>query len=449
MHFVDRVLLHRDDSTIQKFSLISRDRLVESSHKVSWIVAAIASWPIKVLKLRWATFPDGDSNGVLTFSSSVLETLVLRYCGINHLKILNISTSLLKTLQLSFITVPCKVKICCPNLASLDMSFWFGGDFVLENVCTLATVDLDVYDDLDWKKMLDELYVQRGFHSSNCLRPFGLVMTLRARFCWIRLCLHVQIPFETGNDPASKMGWLHSCLGGQKRLQVFLEILTDHSDLLERIPDLFHKLRYLKLKQWSFAGVGTQALAMFLQRLPSIETIIVYVKTQGSNSENQEDFPFPHEFYSLKTFKIVNPRMNEDELKFLKVLLMRAIVLKEMVVKTSNSDSSHGKKLAEFREKLIALPRASASVSVSFQILTPTLPSHLVFIEAACVPSYGFSTLQISSFLLLGAVSSTIVIKDFLSFINDLLVFLNFYFAFNLEHNAMKLESEQLNPVCR
>ncbi|KAF9620322.1 hypothetical protein IFM89_011057 [Coptis chinensis] len=98
---------------------------------------------IKCLKLCEAQFPDGDSNGKLTLNFSVLETLFLTKCNVWHLKILNISAPLLKTLGFCF---QCpfgspNVKICCPNLASLEWLFYIGDEYPFENLSALVTAD--------------------------------------------------------------------------------------------------------------------------------------------------------------------------------------------------------------------------------------------------------------------------------------------------------------------
>ncbi|KAF9620320.1 hypothetical protein IFM89_011055 [Coptis chinensis] len=382
-NFVYRVLLLRDDSKIQKFNLLCPEKQLEDCHVFSWIIAAIgrnvqefalhlyvysdgisyteslyhlfmadvkklhlivsqlptsfcSASKIKSLIVEGAKLPDGDCNRELTLSCSVLETLLLTDCRINHLKVFTISTPVLKTLALynsgGYCYCSCKVNICCPNLRSLNLSSREVKDYSLENLFTLDTVDFDVQS-IRGDEGLDVVNVRR---LTNVLRGICNIRALTLR------------------DP-------------------FLKILTDCADLLDRVPGLFHKLRFLKVKEWSATGTCFRALAIFIERSACIETLVLARSKERSSSESQEgcseDSLFQSKFYCLGTITIRDPRLDKDELKFIKVLLNRAVVLKELVIKTTKTNSSYIKKLATFRNKLLAVPRASSSVSVTFFIL--------------------------------------------------------------------------------
>ncbi|KAF9620319.1 hypothetical protein IFM89_011054 [Coptis chinensis] len=73
----------------------------------------------------------------------------------------------------------------------------------------------------------------------------------------------------------------------------------------------------------------------------------------------------PDLFHDLRLW---NPRLNEAELKFLAALLKKAIALKEILVKTTRTDSSYRKKLPRFHKKLLALPRASVIATISISV---------------------------------------------------------------------------------
>lgn len=371
-HFVDRVFHLRDACRIQKFSLTSHQK-IKAGHISTWIYVAkvrnveelhlclvladseplvlpqnlftsvrvlslqrcpLPSWVcsanlIRSLKLVSVRLPDGDSDGRLNFSCPVLENLVLTFCGITHLKLLTLSTPLLKNLELNT-AITCKTNICCPNLTAFKCSSFVRETLTFEeNLPSLASADIDI-------SPYDESGEGKTFYD-NCSRN-----VLKGIYNVISLTL---------TDSFLKT------------------MLIDHPDLLDRVPNMFHNLRYMLVKDWD-CGDCIHALANVLKRLRCIETL-VWERNQGSISQSKAesrvvDISCESLFHSLETFEIRNLRVVMGDLMFVKFLLARAVVLKKMIFITSWADFWDKSKLKEFKDKVLALPRASPSVSVSF-----------------------------------------------------------------------------------
>ncbi|KAF9592101.1 hypothetical protein IFM89_011939, partial [Coptis chinensis] len=104
----------------------------------------------------------------------------------------------------------------------------------------------------------------------------------------------------------------------------------------------------------------------------SISTLSVQEKwSLGSIDEVEQweaHMPIQTRFPGLKTIEIWESHGAELELKFAKLLLERAIVLKEVIIKTTRTCSMDDKeRLTKFNVKLLSLPRASSSIKISFQ----------------------------------------------------------------------------------
>lgn len=322
-------IFYRDDH------LELREDLFTSVHKLSLQRRPLPSWAcssklMTSLKLVSVRFPDGDSNGHLNFSCPVLENLVMTFCGITHLKMLTVSTPLLNNLELNT-AITCKINICCPNLTSFECSSFVRQPLSLEETLSfLVTADIDMfpYD--------DTVAAISSYH--NCSR------NVLERIC--------NVQSLTLRDSFLKT------------------MIMDHQDLLEMVPNMFHKLRYMLVKDWD-CGVSTHALANILNILPCIETLVWRRNQQGSTSQSKEktqvvDFSCESILRSLKTFEIRNLQADTDELMFVKFLLTRAMVLKKMIFLITSTDFAESSKVKDFKEKVLALPRASTTLSVSF-----------------------------------------------------------------------------------
>ncbi|KAF5195066.1 F-box protein [Thalictrum thalictroides] len=98
---------------------------------------------LTTLSLQYVRLVPSDSNGELILSCPVLETLSLKYCP-HHLRMLNISAARLKRLKiygyrLIDYTKHHKIKICTPNLISLDLVHPYYNDFYLEDLPSISS----------------------------------------------------------------------------------------------------------------------------------------------------------------------------------------------------------------------------------------------------------------------------------------------------------------------
>lgn len=370
---VDRVLICRDASNIHKFSLSSKaalngDRLhtwlmgplkrnvneiylVAGSHQSIELPPRVFSSEITILtlcfrsgrgemqlpnticsaaklkrlKLEYVKLPNGNCNGELVVSCPSLIYLNMLSCDDSHLKFFTISSLLLESLEFVneqyYKKSSCKINICSPNLISF--SFFCSGylDLSLVDLPSLVNADIttsrlgemeaDVHE-----KLLTKLL--RGIHNVHALKLAG----------------------ET------------------------LKAITDSPNILEKLPSLFRNLRDITVEDGGdedgMTSIG--AMANMLKILPPIQTFIWDRAKCGCRNERGEELLASGIFQCLETVEIRDPHELEDEIKFIKSLLERALCLKKLTI-TVTKETRFSK---NFRQKLLALPWASANALLHF-----------------------------------------------------------------------------------
>ncbi|KAI3850811.1 hypothetical protein MKX03_028524 [Papaver bracteatum] len=291
----------------------------------------------------------GDENltSKLFSSCPVLESLVLTNCSLKHFKLDNYDTY--ESIDEYAITV----KLSAPNLASLICKDYMSRDYALENLSSLITADIgmrvkDNYEDYTPEKpkiyselsmAVKELY---GARMINFLRAVRNVMDLKL------------------SSPG------------------LLEVVSGSLDLLASGPSFhFSNLRFLKVETWvislwRYSG-PTNAVAYLVRISPNIESIFLTIELAKLNTNDTEggwiagssSFPCLHH---LKFVRIQGIQGCLNELKFLQVLLEKAIVMEKVTLICRKTKSpKRAALLMEFKEMLLAYPSASASVSISIQ----------------------------------------------------------------------------------
>ncbi|KAL5703101.1 hypothetical protein ACHQM5_028235 [Ranunculus cassubicifolius] len=314
---------------------------------------------IKDLVLSGVKLPDGNVNGELLLSCSVLETLTINHCDVRHLKVMTISAPILETLWLRLSTKrknplnswrrtppphedKVHVKINTPKISSLMLSSWScenlsGVDYSIEEDL-LSLVSATVYIGTKVVELMED-----------CSR--GLMKILPR----VRNARRLTLAFS------SKL------------------VLTEFPILAKELPYGFLNVRHIMLID-SIQTPCLRAISNFLETFPSLETMVwerpwtlrYNHRQQPITDEAEElvpDLPFQSTFTCLKTAEFRNVKGVEFELKFLAFIFETAICLKKVIIKYDTRVS--GDKLAELEEKIFSLPRTSSNALVSLQYMTP------------------------------------------------------------------------------
>ncbi|RZC56023.1 hypothetical protein C5167_014877 [Papaver somniferum] len=153
----------------------------------------------------------------------------------------------------------------------------------------------------------------------------------------------------------------------------FLEVVSGSLDLLAGDPYFqFCNLRVLEVLTWVSRNC-MDVIAYLVKISPNIESIILTIERAELNSNNTGgDWIIGSSFPSLPCLKFVQIQGIQgclNELKFLQVLLEKAIVLEEVTLFSSKTDSpDRAAQLMEFKDMLLKYPSASSSVSISIQL---------------------------------------------------------------------------------
>ncbi|KAF9609990.1 hypothetical protein IFM89_019554 [Coptis chinensis] len=170
-YFVDSVLLLRDGSDIQKFTLYFSSSCVSDNKRLDrWISYALRrnvqvltfgateffhtnvirlSGYVRTLEFKGVFFPcdDGSDDGVLNMDLVNVEHLLFEDCGYCNVKKLVVNAPALKSLmidtydkRLNHSTV---VKICCPKMVVILCKGYMFKDYTLENCGNVVIAKID------------------------------------------------------------------------------------------------------------------------------------------------------------------------------------------------------------------------------------------------------------------------------------------------------------------
>ncbi|KAL5706313.1 hypothetical protein ACHQM5_024500 [Ranunculus cassubicifolius] len=362
-NFVDKMLLHRDGSDIQKFYLtwdfIDADSVDEYMSKLyTWVACAVrrhveemelhiiyapplfsfsSSTSLRTLRLNGPALPVQAEGSWL---GPALETLVIENCKHQYLEFLNISSPQLKYLMVKndiqceiYGPEICDLKICAPNLITLECIGYMYNDYLFENLSSVTSARIDT-------KMLP--------NTKNAKDILGT-------------CL---------NKILSGLASANSLSLSVEGVQRFGEL----PNLWKPVPVSLPNLKYLKLREWRNNGC-VHVLAKLFESFPFIQTLILErtkVPLKSSKKAVKKDVDwgrkllFNCKFYGLKVIEMHNLQGCENELIFVESLLKNAMVLEKMTITTTKVVSSEREKeLARYNKKLQSLPRASQSATIS------------------------------------------------------------------------------------
>ncbi|KAL5730599.1 hypothetical protein ACHQM5_003401 [Ranunculus cassubicifolius] len=404
MEFVDDVFIHRDDSHVEKIFLYCNDQRVVLTRRVySWLRAAVQqhvqdldfripyidsslSLPLclftcdslKVLKLCfgtsqiWLRLPKlvslpalkvlhlesirfvGEIRTSELFSGSpLLESLVIVRCHFcsSMLKTLIICTPKLKDLVIEYDVhresystegFP-TIQISAPSLLRLKVKDHFGRDYIIGSLSSIVNVDIDMEKE-DTKDLDDGTEVaaqtKKGY-AERAMKFIGAFQNARA------LTVSPLLLEAVSYSPFSQ--WKSLSLQ-------------------------FDNLRVMKLKTW-LCPISIRAINYLLNVSPNVESLLIEV-VQGhfwttTTITKYEDAEFPLQCMNhLKLVKIGGILRCINGLIFLKALLEKALILKEVVIYTSKK-ARKDEKWMELKENVRQITAASSNVSYRFRASNP------------------------------------------------------------------------------
>ncbi|KAL5723192.1 hypothetical protein ACHQM5_006616 [Ranunculus cassubicifolius] len=374
LKFVDRVLICRDATNMQKFSL-SSEIVFDGDHLHTWLIGALrrkvkelslqlyllrpfelpssiftseitvlslsnysldgeiqlpntfcSAARIKSLELEYIKLPGGNSDGELVLNCPVLENLSMLSCGDSHLKVLTILSPLLKKLDFAsedyYEKYSFKINIRSANLTSFSCFCSGYPDISVVNLPSLVRADINISrgDEME-KDSYDDLLigVLRGIHNVRAL----------------------------------------------KLASYTLKEITVCPNILEMLPSLFQNLRDITVEDGGDDDdmASISAMANVLKIQPLIKSFVWDRTKYDKGDDRGEELGVHGMFYSLKKVEIRNPHGVDDELRFVGFLLERAIFLNEMIITTTDDDRLVS---TEFVQTLLELPRSSETACVQY-----------------------------------------------------------------------------------
>ncbi|KAI3906715.1 hypothetical protein MKW92_005092 [Papaver armeniacum] len=306
---------------------------------------------LRYLELTGVSLLDDENLTSKLFSSCpVLESLLLTNCSIKF----EFSSLSLKHFKLdnydtygSTDDYDINVKLSAPNLTSLICKDYMSLNYALENLSSLITADIgmrvkDNYADYTPEK--PKIYSELA---TDVREMYGA-----------RMIKFIRAVRNVTDLKLSSPG--------------FLEVVSGSLDLLGDLNFQFCNLRFLNIVTW-VSGNCMNALAYLVKISPNIQSIFLTIQqteldtnsTGGDWIAGLSSFPWLH---YLKFVQIKEAIGSLNELKFLQVLLNKAIVLEKVTLLCYKRHSpDRAAQLTEFKKMLLACPSASPGVSISIQ----------------------------------------------------------------------------------
>ncbi|PIA57997.1 hypothetical protein AQUCO_00500136v1 [Aquilegia coerulea] len=269
---------------------------------------------------------------MLLLGSPALDTLIITGCTFTKSHTINISAPQLKQLE---------IRCCCDN------------DFII----SAPTLVKFYWKDLMW---------------TDCF--FENQFTLEIANLDMDGAVHEGIPDLEDRGPNRMI----KCLKGLynvKNLSLTAPVLEAISQLpseLENWATPFSNLRYLCMETWLTIGCF-RSVMFLLEKSLNVETFVLHVSRDLVHVPNTDEPGQVETSLKLKLNKLKFVEFRGvvgclDELEYLKVLLNNATTLKKMaIIRTTWKWSAlYKKRLTSFNIEVLALPRASSDITISF-----------------------------------------------------------------------------------
>ncbi|ESW21369.1 hypothetical protein PHAVU_005G064900 [Phaseolus vulgaris] len=361
--FVNRVLLHLANSSIQSFSLCLTSYQYDSTLVSAWI-SSIFERGIKNLHIQYShelLFPSHS-----LFSCSSLVQLVLQmkctlsvpiFASLPNLKILNISGIKLESESSTYSE---DLILNIPVLKVLEAR---GCEWkTMQNIRIQAPL-LERFSIAIWRSLSDEAYKSSINVFAPSLTDFSYEGDLEQDIILLNspsiLSASVVIVVdEDRNDRKKKLGYqaqklLAQIFEVQQLKLLFYKVLIHARDIFTHLP-AFGRLTYLQLNE-----VTGEALLNILHSSPMLSTLVL----QNGVSELNKDVtsaPLPQCFLSsLKVFQFKEFNAHEHELVLGKLVMANAKVLEEMTICTAFWLRYSDIDMEKVRQQILSFPKSS------------------------------------------------------------------------------------------
>ncbi|KAI3895683.1 hypothetical protein MKW98_025474 [Papaver atlanticum] len=346
--FVDQVFILRDNSNIQKVNLVCG---VESNPFIgisamtasltTWIVAAvrrnIQEFYLDISAVKISRFPQclftctsliklelklGGNSSIIVLPTS-MDLPRLTFMKLDSLLSTDVNLTNRLFLKLDFVSkTSSKVKIDAPNLVSFKCRDYVSKCYVLENLASLVTADINVGATKEEAAKIKD-YAKNNWLLTSALSSVKELRLTEAFLCICKIC----------------------------------------SSVSAKVSLQFSNLRFVKLETFLSRNV-IRALGWLFYMSPNIESLAVVITGMPkSDIPDNEDYwagVSPDHLRSVEIRGLTGHFNNE--LKFVEILFKKAVILENMVL-FSCKKSMTDKRLITFREKLPTLPRASSNVA--------------------------------------------------------------------------------------
>ncbi|XP_057458808.1 F-box/FBD/LRR-repeat protein At3g14710-like [Lotus japonicus] len=367
--FVNTVLFHLANSTIQSFSLCLTSYNYDSPKVSAWI-SSVLERGVQKLNIQYADNVPLSSNSLFSCNSLVELVLQMR-CTLNA-----------------------PISSCLPNLQSLHLS---GVRLVSDsptysNDITLSFPVLKVFEArvCEWSTMqdiciqaplLERLSIKNSLSNEACKSAIQVFSTCLTDFSYegdleqeiilfdpssIRSASVVIVIDEDGNDRIEELVFQARKLLGQihqvEQLKLlFYKVLIHAKDIFTHLP-AFGRLNNLQLNE-----VTGEALLHLFHHSPFLNTLVLLNGVCDLNKDVLTAASVPHCFLSsFKVFQFNGFNVKEPELCLVKFVLANAAILERVTICTAfwlrYSDIDMGK----VKEQILSLPKCSRLCKIEF-----------------------------------------------------------------------------------
>lgn len=248
----------------------------------------------------------------------VLETLRLSNCVFDQSRNLLISSTQLNNLVIANCTALgydlYYLTVSAPNLVSFSCTDYGFNDYHLDNLSSLETVNLEIRRSYNQHATKEE-YANR------------MIKFLQGIY---------NVKFLTLSSSSVKE-------------------ISKALDLLQKLSLLFDNLRHLKVTT-EINEEYLQAIMYMLETSPGVETLVMdRIEGETSSVNIAEGFPLQH-------VKFIEVDVLSEDLKFVKILLKKAINLEKITIISKLKPSAD--QLEGFTDELKMCPRASPAAQV-------------------------------------------------------------------------------------
>ncbi|XP_027343949.1 F-box/FBD/LRR-repeat protein At3g14710-like [Abrus precatorius] len=371
VYFVNKVLLHLANSSIQSFSLCLTCYHYDSSQISAWI-SSILKRGVQKLHIQYADKVLISSHSLFRCNSLVQLVLQMR-C-----------------------TLSVPIFACLPNLQNLSISgIWLesesstysedlflsfpvlkvfesrGCEWSTKQNITIQAPLLERFSIAIWNSLSNESYKSSIKIFSTHLTDFSYEGDLAQEIILlnsppIRSASVVIVVNEDKKVRMENLGFqAHGLLRQIREVEclklLFYKVLVHAKDVFTHLP-FFGRLTYLQLNE-----VTGEALLNLLHNSPILNTLILQNGVSELNKDSLTSASVPQCFVSsLKVFQFKGFNVHENELLLAKFVIAKAAVLEQMTIYTAFWLRYSDIDLEKVKDRILSFPKCSDFAMIEF-----------------------------------------------------------------------------------